>query len=332
MTLTTRRTLLAGGTMLLTGRAAAQQATTLRLYSVDFEPTAAMFAFKVPSLTEGRYQIEQVIGFDMLEAALGKERAAGGEVSLLKGAQSGELDLVIVSYAVGDYVPEANIFLLPFLFDNTARARAVLDGPIGQEILGKLPAHDLAGFAWDEGGGFRHVANRRRPIRSPEDLEGLRLRTGKNSVLVETFRTLGAEPVPMAMAKPVVDAMAQGALDGVETDIDSVKNWEFFRWAPYLSLTGHTYSPGMVVMSKAVHDRLSEADRQAFAEAARLGAENNRKDNDNIEAAGLAQLLGVGMKINADVYKAAFRAALAPVYAKWREQFGDLIDRIQAYQ
>jgi TRAP-type transport system periplasmic protein len=284
---TTRRTLLAGGTMLLADPAAAQQATTLRLYSVDFEPTVAMFAFKVPSLTEGRYQIEQVIGFDRLEAALGKERAAGGEVSLLKGAQSGELDLVIVSYAVGDYVPEANIFLLPFLFNDLARARAVLDGPVGQEILGKLPAHDFVGFAWDDS-SFRHVANRRRPIRSPEDLEGLRLRTGKNPVLVETFRTLGAEPVPMAMAKPVVDAMAQGALDGVETDIDSVKNWEFFRWAPYLSLTGHTYAPGMVVMSKAAHDRLSEADRQAFAEAARLAVQADRKSNDDAEVAGLA--------------------------------------------
>jgi TRAP-type C4-dicarboxylate transport system substrate-binding protein len=151
-------------------------------------------------------------------------------------------------------------------------------------------------------------------------------------VLVETFRTLGAEPVSMPMAKLVVDAMAQGALDGVETDIDSVRNWEFFRWVPYLSLTGHTYTPAMVVMSKAAHDRLSEADRQAFAEAARLGAEINRKDNDNIEADGLAQLLGVGMKINADVDKAAFRSALAPAYTKWREQFGDLIDRIQAYR
>ena len=75
-----------------------------------------MLAAEVPSRTEGRYQIERIIGFDMLEAALGKERADGGEVALLKGAQSGELDLVIVSYAIGDYVPEANVFLLPFLF------------------------------------------------------------------------------------------------------------------------------------------------------------------------------------------------------------------------
>src|SRR4051812_8463290 len=199
----TRRTLLAGGTMLLAGRAAAQQATTLKFYSPDSEPEATTLAFEVPNRTQGRYQVEKIIGFDMLEAALGRERAAGGEVALLKGAQSGELDLVTGTWAVGDYVPEANVLLLPFLFGDYARARAALDGPVGQAILGELPAHGLVGLAWTEA-GFRYVANSRRPIRTPEDMRGLRLRTGQNPVFVETFRTLGAEPVPMPMARPVV--------------------------------------------------------------------------------------------------------------------------------
>ena len=105
-----------------------------------------------------------------------------------------------------------------------------------------------------------------------------------------------------------------------------------FRWTRYLSLTGHIDAPAIIVMSKAAHDKLSEADRQAFAEAARLAAQNERKYDDDAQAAGVASLLGVGMRINADVDKAAFRAALAPAYAMWRERFGDLIDRIQAYQ
>jgi TRAP-type C4-dicarboxylate transport system substrate-binding protein len=258
MTLTRRRTLLAGGTMLLTGRAAAQQTTTLRLYSPAFEPEAAMIAAEVPRRTGGRYQIERFIGFDMLEAALGKTRAAGGEVELLKGARSGDLDLVVVSYAVGDYAPEANVFLLPFLFGDYAHARAALDGPISQDILSKLSPHGFVGLAWSEA-GFRYVANSKRPIRRPEDLKGLKLRTALNPVLVETFRALGAEPVPMPMARPVVDAMASSTLDGLETDIDAIMNWEFFRWAKYVSLTHHTYSPGIIVMSKAAFDKLSEA-------------------------------------------------------------------------
>ena len=193
------------------------------------------------------------------------------------------------------------------------------------------PAQGLVGLAWTEA-GFRYVVNSKRPIRGPEDLKGLRLRTGKTPVLIDTFRTFGVEVVPMPMARPVFDALAQGALDGVETDIDAVMNWEMFRWAQYLSLTRHAYAPAITVMSKVAYDKLSEADRRAFVEAARLPeAEPQGKFTDDLEANGLAHLLGVGMKINTDVDKAAFRAALAPAYAEWREQFGDLIERIQAH-
>src|SRR3954449_10003383 len=110
----TRRTILAGGTMLLGGRAAAQQVTTLKLYSLGWEIDAAMLASEVPRRTGGRYQIEQFNGFDALEAALGKERAAGGERTLLEGVRNGDLDLVVCSaYLLSDYVPEANAFFVP---------------------------------------------------------------------------------------------------------------------------------------------------------------------------------------------------------------------------
>jgi TRAP-type transport system periplasmic protein len=328
---TTRRALLAGSTMLLASRAAAQKATTLRLYSANFETDAEMLAYELPRRTEGRYQIERIIGFDMLEAALGKARADGGEVALLAGAQSGELDLVVAGYAIGDYVREANVFLLPFLFGGYADARSTLDGPIGQEILGKLPAHGLVGLAWTEA-GFLYIANNKRPIRGPDDLRGLRLRTPKNPVWIDAFRTLGAEVVPMPMARPVINALAQGDLDGVTTDIDAMTNWEMFRWAKYLSLTHHAYGPGVIVMSKAAYDKLSDADKLAFTAAARLAGQAERKFNDDVEAKGIARLLEVGMKINADVDTVAFRGALAPAYAEWRQQFGDLIERIQAHK
>jgi TRAP-type C4-dicarboxylate transport system substrate-binding protein len=318
--------------MLLAGTAAAQQATTLRLYSPDFETEVTAFAFEVPSRTEGRYQIEPIIGFESLEAALGKERAAGGERALLEGARSGELDLVVCSaYPLGDYVPEMNVFFVPFLFRDYAHARAVPDGAIGQDILSKLPAHGMVGLAWLEN-GVRHVANSKRPIRMPEDLKGLRLRTPQNPVVIEAFRTLGAEVVPMPWGRAVLDTVAQGGLDGLETGIDIINNWEIFRWLNCLSLTRHVYPPAIVIMSKAAYDRLSEADRQAFVKATQLAVQVARKYDDDLEVQGVANLLGVGMKINDDVDKAAFQAALAPAYTKWREQFGGLIDRIQAHQ
>jgi tripartite ATP-independent transporter DctP family solute receptor len=291
-----------------------------------------MLAAEVPRRTGGRCEIEQIIGFDALEAALGKERAAGGERALLEGLQSGELDLVICSSNfLGDYVPEAQVFFIPFLFRDYAHARAVLDGPIGQDILGKLTAHGMVGLAWTEA-GFRYLVNSKRPIRSPENLKGLRLRTPQNAIVIEAFRTLGVDVVPTPWGKAVLDALAQGALDGMEQDIDGIVNFEIFRWLKYLSLTGHMYVPAVILMSKAAYDKLSETERQAFAEVAQLAGQAERKLIDDAEAAGAARLLGVGMAINADVDKAAFRAALAPAYAGWRQQFGGLIERIQAYQ
>src|SRR3954451_25361361 len=105
-TVTTRRTVLAGAATLLTGRAAAQQATTLRLYTLAWQADAAMLAAEVPRRTVGRYQIERIIGFDALEAALGKEYMADGERALLEGVRDSDLDLVVCSAnLLGEYVP-----------------------------------------------------------------------------------------------------------------------------------------------------------------------------------------------------------------------------------
>ena len=135
----------------------------------------------------------------------------------------------------------------------------------------------------------------------------------------------------MPFGQAFFDALAQGVLDGCDVTVPATLNFEPLRSLKYLSLTGHSYTPAVIVMSKAAHDRLSEGDRQGFIEAARLARQVTREDNDRLEPYGLAQLLGVGMKINTDVDKAAFRAALAPAYAEWREQFGDLIERIQTH-
>jgi TRAP-type transport system periplasmic protein len=163
---TTRRALLAGGAMLLAGRAAAQQATTFKLYTSGFDTDAAMIASEVPERTGGRYRIEPIFGHDEIEAALGKERAAGGDRALLEGVRNGDLDLVVCSTVVlGDYISEARVFSVPFLFRDYAHARVVLDGPIGQDVLARLASRGLVGLAWSED-GFRHLANRKRPIRT----------------------------------------------------------------------------------------------------------------------------------------------------------------------
>jgi tripartite ATP-independent transporter DctP family solute receptor len=329
--ITTRRTLLAGAAATFAGHAAAQQVTTLKLYTQGFDIDATALAFEVPKRTEGRYNIGQIVGFDMLEMALGKERAAGGEQALIEGTRSGELDLIVISSAwLGNYIPEAQAFDVPFLFRDHAHAAAVLDGPIGQDVLAKFPAQGLVGLAWTVN-GFRHLTNDRRPVRTPKDVMGLKLRTQDNPIIVKTFQTLGAEVTPMPWGQALFDALARGDLDGQENPIDAIVGWELHRWQKYLSLTGHIYGPAVAIMSRPAYDKLSDADKKAFVESARLAAQISRNDVERADDAGVAQLLGP-MKINADVDKAAFRAALAPAYAEWRQQFGDLIDRIESHE
>jgi TRAP-type transport system periplasmic protein len=283
---TTRRALLAGGTMLLAGRAAAQQATTFKLYTSGFDVDATVMTAEVPERTGGRYRIEPIFGHDEIEAALGKERAAGGDRALLEGVRNGDLDLVVCSTVVlGDYISEARVFSVPFLFRDYAHARAVLDGPIGQDVLARLASRGLVGLAWSED-GFRHLANRKRPIRTPEDVKGLKLRTQENPVIVETFQAFGADAAPMPFGKPYFDALTQGVLDGCDVTLGAAVTFEPLRSLQYLSLTGHSYTPAVIVMSNAAHDRLSEGDRQAFIEAARLARQVNREDNDRIEVYG----------------------------------------------
>jgi tripartite ATP-independent transporter DctP family solute receptor len=327
----TRRALLAGSTMLLAGRAAAQQATTLKLYSAVYEIEAAMLANQVQERTEGRYQIEQFIGFDTLTAELGEERAAGGEHALLDGVHKGDLDLTtIASVSATVHYPEMEVFDVPFMFRDYAHARAVLDGPIGQDLLAKTRSGGPLLLAWSEN-GFRHLTNNTRPVRIPEDVKGLKLRTPKSPVMIEAFRTLGAEVTPTPWSQAIFDMLAEGTLNAQENTINTIWSTEVFRFQKYLSLTGHIYSPATIFMSRAAYDRLSDADKEAFVESARLAGELKRKSVTDSEDMAIAQLLSVGMKINMDVDKAAFRAALAPAYATWRQQFGDLIARIQAH-
>jgi tripartite ATP-independent transporter DctP family solute receptor len=328
---TTRRALLVGSTALLASRAgAAQQATTLKLYSAVYEVEAEMLAFQVQERTERRYKIEQIIGFEQLTAALGSERAAGGEQALLDGVHKGDLDLTtIASVSATEHYPEMQVLDVPFIFRDYTHARAVLDGPIGRDLMAKTMSGGPLALAWSEN-GFRHLTNNKHPVRRPEDVKGLKLRTPKSPVMIEAFRTLGAEVTPTPWSQAIFDALAQGILDAQENTINTIWNTRTFKFQRYLSLTGHIYSPATMFMSRAAYDRLSDADKQAFVESARLAGNLKRKSIDDSEGRAIAQLLDVGMLINADVDKAAFRTALTPAYAKWHLQFGDLMERIQA--
>ena len=279
------------------------------------------FAREVERRTNGRYKVQT-----FYSAALGAERES------VEGVQLGTLDLTLTSTGpLPNFVPDVAIIDIPFLFRDYAHARAVLDGPIGQELLAKFPAKGMVGLAWAEN-GFRHMTNSKRPVNVPEDLRGLKMRTMENPIHIEAYRQFGILPTPMAFTE-VFTALQQGTVDGQENPLSVITAAKLDQVQKYLSLTVHVYSPAVFLMNKAQWDTLSDADKQAFRDAATEGVKANRARVDDDERKAVADLRARGMTVVENVDKEKFQAALAPAYADFGRRFGQAnIDRIRNYR
>lgn len=268
------------------------------------------FAKEVETRTGGRYKVQ-----NFFSAALGGERES------IEGVQLGTIDLTWSSTGpVPNFVPEAKILDIPFLFRDKAHARAVLDGPIGQELLAKFEPKGFKALAWAEN-GVRHMTNSKREVKSPDDLKGMKLRTMENPIHIAAYKTFGIVPTPMAFPE-VFTALQQGTVDGQENPLSTIMAAKFEQVQKHASLTGHVYSPGLFLMTKAVFDKLSAADKTAFIEAAKIGAKVNRERVDADDAKGVEYLRSKGVTVIENVDKAKFVAAMAPAMAEFEKQFG----------
>lgn len=276
-------------------------------------------AKEVEKRTNGRYKIQTFYA-----GALGAEREA------VEAVQLGTQELTWTSTGpIPNFVPEVKILDVPFLFRDYAHARAVLDGPIGQEMLKKFDSKGIKALAWGEN-GFRHMTNNKRPINTPEDMKGLKMRTMENPVHIQAYKGFGIIPTPMAFTE-VFTALQQGTVDGQENPLSVITANKFEQVQKYLTLTGHVYSPGVFLMNKAAFDKLSPADQKAFLEAAKVAAKANRDRVDSDEKTAVADLRAKGMQVVDKVDKAKFQAALAPVFVDFEKQFGKAnLDRIKA--
>lgn len=286
-----------------------------------FHTGSVAFAEALDKTTNGRYKIE-----------LFPASALGGEREMTEAVQLGTLDFVVTSTGpVGNFVPDTLITDVPFLFRDYDHARRVLDGPIGQGILDKFPAKGLVGLAWAEN-GFRHVTNSKHAINEPEDLKGIKIRTMENPVHMLAFRTLGAAPTPMSFSE-LFGALQQGTVNAQENPIPVIVTSKFGQVQKHLTLTGHVYSPALIITSTKLFNSLSDADKKAFKEAAKVGAIAMRKRVNEIEASGIKELQTQGVNVVTSVDKAKFQSALAPAYAEYAKRFGaDNIERIRNYK
>jgi tripartite ATP-independent transporter DctP family solute receptor len=276
------------------------------------------FCDEVEKRTSGRYKCQQF-----------PNSALGGEREMIEAVQLGTLDVVNTSTGpIGNFVPDVNIVDIPFLFRDYDHARKTLDGPIGQELLAKFPAKGLVAIAWTEN-GFRHMTNSKRPINNPDDVKGLKIRTMQNKVHIQAFQSIGIQPTPMAFPE-LFTALQQGTVDGEENPIPVILSAKFAQVQKHLSLTGHVYSPALLIVSPALWNKLSDADKAAFREAGKAASAAQRKKVNDDERDGIAQLRAAGMEVVTNVDGTAFRNAMTPVFREFSKQYGaDNIKRIQ---
>ena len=220
----------------------------------------------------------------------------GGDPQNLAAVQSGILDFTTMATGLlAGLNKEFMIFDFPFLFQDFREAYALSDGPVGRRLLGKLAEKGVIGLGiWDL--GFRNITNSRRPITKPEDVEGLKLRVIASPIYIETFKALGANPVPMTFGE-VYTALESRAIDGQDNPVGVIESAKFAEVQKFLSLTQHFYTGMPLLMSKKTWDSMSPAERTLIREAADEAKAEERKLLQAQEAESVGRLR-TAMQVN----------------------------------
>jgi tripartite ATP-independent transporter DctP family solute receptor len=255
--------------------------------------------------TDGRLDIKTYAG-----GQLGSERDTL-EITIFGG-----LDLNRVNLAPLNAIePITTIPALPFLFRSNEHMRHALDSSIGDEILESLTRHDLIGLCFYDSGD-RNFYNTKRPIFTPADMKGLKIRVPNSDLYVSMIKALGADATPMSIAE-VYQALVQGVIDGAENNWPSYESGRHFEVANYYSLTRHVIAPEVLVMSRRRWEKLDAGDRDLVRQAAKDSVPFMRAQWDARVDESRAKILAAGVKVNEINDPAEFAAAMRPVWDKY---------------
>ncbi len=193
-------------------------------------------------------------------------------------------------------VKEFGLVDFPFAVSSFAQADALLDGPLGQALIAKLPERGLIALGyWDL--GFRNLTNSKRAITKPEDLEGLKIRVIPNPVFLETFKAFKANPVPMPFAE-LYGALEAKAVDGQENPFAVILSNKFFEVNKFVSATNHVYAANIVLVSKRFWDKLSPAEQKIMNDAANEARAYQRQTSRSAAQSAVKELQAKGMVYN----------------------------------
>ena len=257
-------------------------------------------------------------------------RQLGEEKETIEQTRAGAIDLNRTNGAlIGNFVPAMNVLAMPFLFRSIEHLQKVLDGPIGNEILNSFEPYGFVGLTFYDSGA-RSIYNSVRPIHTLADIKGMRLRVQQSELMSDMVRALGAEPVELPYGQ-VITGLATKLIDGAENNWPSFVTTDHYKFAGYYTLTEHTMSPEVLVMSKKAWESLSADDRKLFRDAALQSNLFMRAKWKELERRSRRQAEAAGVTIVTDFDRKPFEAAMAGIYAKVRRDpaVTKLIERIR---
>jgi TRAP-type transport system periplasmic protein len=291
-----RRTLLATVAALAVGALAPA-------FAQDIKPRLIRFGYGLNEQSnQGRAtkvfadEVDKLSGGKMKIRAFGAA-SLGSDVQMQQALIGGAQEMMVGSTAtlVG-ITKEMALWDTPFLFNNAQEADAVLDGPVGTKVKAKLEEKGLVGLVYWEN-GFRNLTNNKRAVAKLEDLDGIKLRVMQNTVFLDSFKTLGANAIPLPFSE-LFSALETKAVDGQENPFNTILSSKFYEVQKYLTVTNHVYSPWIVTVSKKFWDGLSAAEKKVLMDAGVKSRDFERKDTRDEAAKALADLKGKGMQIN----------------------------------
>lgn len=303
----TQKTLLALAASAFALSAQAVEFRSADVHNSDDYPTVAAVKHMSQVLAKesgGKYTIKV-----FNKSALGSEKETLDQVKI--GAL--EMNRVNIS-SLNAICPKTLVPTMPFLFDSIPHMRKVLDGPVGEEILKGCESQGLVGLAFYDSGARSIYA--KKPVKTLADAKGLKIRVQQSDLWVALVGAMGANATPMPTGE-VYTALKTGLIDAAENNIPSYEGFKHYEAVKFYSHTEHSMAPEMLVISKAIFDKMSPADQALFRKAAKESVTFQRQKWDEQEAKALDIVVKAGSTIVKDVDKASFKAAMQPVYAKF---------------
>lgn len=279
------------------------------------------FADLVYERTDGRIKILVKYGGEM-----------GSEGEAIEQVRYGGIAFARVSLSqLAEKIPDMNVLLLPYIYDDSAHMWRVLEGDIGDEFLKKTDSYDLVGLSWYDAGA-RNFYSSEAPITCLEDFEGKSIRAQESAIMSDMVSALGATPVEVVYSE-VYSALELGLVDGAENNWPSYEAMKHYKVAPYYTIDEHVRVPEMQICSKAVWDSLSEEYREIISECAKESAVYERNLWKEREESSKKIAMENGTKIielTAEE-KRRFREAMKDLYEKYCGNQMDLVEKIMKY-